>query len=394
MKSLTTVCIFCAALGAAMAQLPPQLTTLATGLNNPRGAAFGPGGVLYVAEAGQGAGDGQGGFGVGVGFTGSITEIRAAEGDSPTARRLVTGLASVGDTENGFPEAIGPDGIAVQGNGGIYVIIGESALGVMAGNPGLSARAKGQFGHLIRVNAKGGWKAVADVGDYDWLWTGENKNEPWAPEGQFPDANPYGLLVSGSSRYVVDAGANTLNEIRPNGSIRIIAYFPNPMLPLPGGGSVPVSDAVPTCVAKGPDGFLYVGTLAFGANFARFAPGSPTNWPSLPPQSKIYRVDPAAANAMLTEDDVWAAGFSPITAIACGQGALYVTEFTTQESGYQTGDVVRIAINADGNAGGRATFGTGVLHQPNGLALDSFERIYVSNFSISTGSGEVVRVNY
>ncbi len=83
MKSLVTVCSCLAALGVGAAPAISQLTPVATGLNSPRGLAFGPGGTLYVAEAGLGAGDGHGGFGVGVGFTGSITEIRGAQGAHP-----------------------------------------------------------------------------------------------------------------------------------------------------------------------------------------------------------------------------------------------------------------------------------------------------------------------
>ena len=41
-----------------------QLTTVATGLNNPRSVAFGPGDILYVGEAGLGAGNGLGGVGL------------------------------------------------------------------------------------------------------------------------------------------------------------------------------------------------------------------------------------------------------------------------------------------------------------------------------------------
>ena len=32
----------------------PKVTVVASGLNNPRGLAFGPGGALYVAEGGTG----------------------------------------------------------------------------------------------------------------------------------------------------------------------------------------------------------------------------------------------------------------------------------------------------------------------------------------------------
>jgi hypothetical protein len=390
---LSMICASAVASTAATAQNGPQLTPLATGLNNPRGLAFAPNGTLYVAEAGIGAGDGNGGFGVGLGFTASIGEIRGVNSGHPTWRRIVTGLASVGDTENGFPEALGPSGVSVHGNGGIYVTIGESALGIGADMPDLPARAAAQLGHVLKMTPSGQWKAVADVGDFDYQWTGENKDQPWAPD-QFPDANPYGLLALPGKQFVADAGANTLNEVSANGSVRLVAYFPNPVLPLPGGGQATISDAVPTCVAQGPDGDLYVGVLAFGANFARFSPTAPPNWPSLPPQSKIYRIKLGTSKFFLDETDVWASGFNPIVALQFGKGALYVTEYVTEESHFQTGDVVRVQLNGDGSAGPRTAIGVGALNQPNGLALDSNGAIYVSNFSISSGGGQVVRVNY
>jgi hypothetical protein len=377
-----------------VSQAAPQLTVVAEGLNNPRGLAFAPNGDLYVAEAGLGAGDGKGGFAVGVGFTASLTEITGVRSPHPRARRIVTGLVSVGDTENGFPEAIGPSGVSVHGTGGIYVTIGESALGVGADIPDLPLAARDELGHLLKVTPSGQWKAVGDIGDFDYLWTGANKDQPWAPEGQFPDANPYGLLAVGGRQFVADAGANTVNEVRPDGSVRIIALIPNPLLPLPDGTLVPVSDSVPTCVAQGPDGYLYVATLAFGANFGRFAPDAPPNWPALPPQSKVYRVDPDASEVFLTDADVWASGFNPITACGFSGESLYVTEYVTQQSGYATGDVVRVHVNRDGSAGTQTALGEGALNQPNGLAFDKDGSVYVSNFSISSGAGQVVRVNY
>jgi sugar lactone lactonase YvrE len=144
----------------------------------------------------------------------------------------------------------------------------------------------------------------------------------------------------------------------------------------------------------GPDGFLYVGTLAFGANFGRFDPNAPPNWSTLPPQSKIYRVDPSKSEQFLTDADVWADGFNPITACAFGCDGLYVTEYATEQSQYATGDVVRVALDAEGNPGARTEYGTGSLYQPNGLALSARGNIFVSNYSISSGGGQVVRVNY
>ncbi len=245
----------------------------------------------------------------------------------------------------------------------------------------------------MKVTAGGQWKVIADVGNFDYRWAGANKDQPWAPAGQFPDANPYGLLTLPGRIYVADAGANTVNEVRPDGSVRIVAYVPNPELPLPSGGQVPVSDSVPTCVALGHDGFLYVATLAFGANFGRFDTNSPPSWASLPPQSKVYRVNPRGSEVFLTEADVWASGFNPVTACGFLGGHFYVTEYVTQESGFKTGDVVRVRINPDGSAGAREALGTGALHAPNGLAFGRDGKVYVSNYSISSGGGQVVRIN-
>ncbi len=383
-----------------------KLTVVASGLNNPRGLAYGPGGVLYVAEAGLGAGNGHGGFGEGVGFTGSITEIRNVGAPHPQARRVVSNLASLGTTERG-PEVVGADGICSGKAGNLYVIMAESVAGVLAESPTLNPDQVGQFGHLLSIPVIGhrrSWTAVADVGDFNYAWTGAHRNDSWAPHNapaagspppgtpQFPDANPYGVLVVDGRQFVVDAGANTLNEVLSNGIVRIIAYFPDPRLPVSATVTVPVSDAVPTCVAKGPDGFLYVGTLAFGANFARA--GNPL-WKDLPKQSKIYRVDPNSTKFFLTEADVWAADLNPITGCAFAHNgkALYVTEFQTQESGYTTGDLVRIAVVIDGTAGARTALGVGELHEPNGVACTPNGAVYVSNHSISSGQGEVVRVN-
>ena len=376
------------------AQSAPQVTVIADGLNSPRGLAFAPNEALYVAEAGLGAGDGNGGFAAGVGFTASILEIKGVNTPHPKLRRVVSGLASLGSSETGSPQALGPSGVSVHGSGGIYVTMAESVLAVSDSNPNLPAAAQKQFGHVLKVTPGGQWKPIADVGDFDYLWTAANKDEPWAPAGQFPDANPYGILAGPAGEFIADAGANILDAVRPNGAVRIVAYFPNPLLPLPNGASVPVSDAVPTCVTRGPDGYLYVGTLAFGANFARFSPKSPPSWGSLPAQSKIYRVNPEAKEAFLTDADVWAADLNPIVAIGFNRGSLYVTEYTTQESGYQTGDVVQIKVNPDGTAGSRTSLGVGALSQPNGLAFDRDGAVYVSNQSVSSGGGQVVRVNY
>src|SRR5438034_9828187 len=175
------------------------------GLDNPRDLAFGPNGKLYVAEAGSGgpncAGEDCFGFTSGL----SLVNVRAG-----TAHRVVTGLASVAD-EEGFG-ATGLDGISALGNGTSYGIMAEASDKVPAGLPAdATAKLKAQFGRLLKFNPSGKAKVVADVGHAGFLWSVDHAD---LVPGQFPDANPYGVLAVGGSQWVVDAGTNTIGHVR------------------------------------------------------------------------------------------------------------------------------------------------------------------------------------
>lgn len=376
-------CLFASLLAFSTIAATAQVTVVASGLNQPRGLTFGPNGTLYVSEAGLGAGSASTGIVLGVGPTGSVSAIHDVSSAHPTWSRIATGLSSTASPEG----TVGPDGISSVGNGNLHVIIGESTASTSADNPGAPDSVLSQFGHLLRISQGGNWQSIADVGDFSYAWTGANASQPWAPAGQFPDANPYAVLSLPGHDYVADAAANTINEVDENGKIRIIAYVPNPLLPFgPGGALVPVSDSVPTCVAQGPDGMLYVGTLAFGANFATGTA-----------QSKIYRFNPNNTEFFLDDDDVWASGFHPIVGCGFANGAFYVTEFLTTTFG-TPGHVVRVAINSNGTAGARTVLGGSSLIAPNGFAAGSDGSIYVSNHSTFPGAsahgpvGQVVRV--
>jgi hypothetical protein len=71
------------------------------------------------------------------------------------------------------------------------------------------------------------------------------------------------VLTLPSRRVVADAGANALVEVAANGVTSTLAVFPSQMVPappflgLPPGTLIP-SQAVPTSVALGPDGAIYV----------------------------------------------------------------------------------------------------------------------------------------
>jgi sugar lactone lactonase YvrE len=333
-----------------------KVTVIASHLNNPRGLAAAPGGRLYLAEAGRGGkvcvkGGEQGT--TCIGLTGSF-DLVTKHG----VKRLVTGLIS-GAGEGGVA-AEGPVSVSRGPNGSFYGLFGLSSHEVppKGAIPGyLRAAALAELGRLVRVSHHHSIRVVSDVGDQDWAWT--NTHRYLAPK-DFPDANPNAVLYSHGHRYVIDAGANTLVDVHRNGAAKVIAFFPVPK------GSQ--SDSVPTCVARGPDGALYVGELLGGF----YSPG----------HARIWRVVPGHA------PKVWATGLSTVQGCGFGHdGAFYATEFQTGgldegPTANPAGDVVRIDRH-----GHRTHLGVGKLFFPSGFAAGRDGSIYVSNCSIAPAGG-------
>lgn len=321
-----------------------QFTVVTGGLASPRGLTFGPGGRLYVAQAGSG------------GATGKITEIRNPWSSNPAVRDVVVGLPSEG--ENG--EFIGVDGISALGNGTVAAIMGESEA---AGGPA-------GFGHLLEVNVAGRVRDVANVGNFNYAWSADHQDLAF---GDFPDANPYGVLAVPGGVYVADAGTNTLDFVAANGAISVLAYFPDGAF----------RDSTPTCVARGPDGALYVGTLSLVASFTQ-------------PSAMVYRVDPGQADpgdpgAVFSLATPWATGLYPINGCAFGpDGTFYASQLFTQwPPPFARGDVVKIPFTTPGVH----TFLTGgALTVPGGVAVGPDGAVYVSNGSAYAPQGQVVRL--
>ncbi len=351
---------------APVAAASPPYTVVASGLHSPRGLAFGPGGRLYVAEAGSG--DGSGSSGQTFGFTGSVSEIRGAWMSHPSVRTVVSGLPSAGDAEG----TVGPDGVSVQGNGNILVQISLSQK-----ETGLPSDL---IGRLIKVTPSGQWKTLANVGDHDLAWSADHKD--LAPR-DFPDSNPYAVLAVPGGAFVADAGTNTLDWVGADGHIAVLAFFPNNA----------IADATPTCVTKGPDGALYIGTLALVDSLGSILD------PHLPPPhpaATVYRVDPAAIDpsslsTVLSVAKPWATGLWPMNGCAFGKdGSFYASELVSGLGPHgPVGDVVRIPFSDPTQ---HDSLTGGALVMPGGVAIGPDGHVYVSNMSTSTDMGEVVRL--
>lgn len=318
-----------------------------SGLDNPRGLAFGPEGALYVAEAGRG-GPGPCVFLRGApqcyGPTGAVSRLWRGKQE-----RIATGLPSYGTAAS----TTGPHDISFLGRGGAYVTIG---LG-LEGLPRSALAVGDQFGWLVHVSASGGWRPIADVAAYEFAAN---------PAGGPLDSNPYGLVAEPGSRVVADAGANALLRVAANGTISTLAVLPTRANPTPIGP--PFIESVPTAVAVGPDGAYYVSELT-GVPFAAGL-------------ANIYRVVPGQAPAV-----AWS-GFTTVIDIAFGpDGSLYVLEHSTGPVFFALpGRLIKVAPD-----GTRTTIIDG-LTRPGSVAVGPDGALYVSNRSTSIGTGEVLRI--
>lgn len=338
-------------LPAGAAAADPTYRVVEDGLYSPRGLSFGSDGALYAAEAGDAT------------HSGAILKIRHPMLRHPRVRTVIGGLASAGAQG----EFLGIDGISVVGHGEDRVI-----YGIMGASP--QATGNDAFGALIKVNNEGHARTIANVGSFMYNWTADHSSL-WQ---EFPDTNPYGVLAVDGHVYVADAGANTLNEVHRNGTIDVLAYFPNTAL----------RDAIPTCIARGPDEALYIGTLALVDSAV------------LGPSAKVYRVDPKTVNLAdptATPMTEWATGLWPINGCAFGRNhTFYASQLFTNPAHDMNAvfadpqsDVVAIPWNSPGThrflTGGQLAFTGGVAVSRSGV-------VFVTNHTAFVPDGQIVRL--
>jgi DNA-binding beta-propeller fold protein YncE len=216
---------------------------------------------------------------------------------------------------------------------------------VPPGDTPLFDAARAQLGQLLRVADDGTWKAVAPVGDTDRQWTVDHASlDPNNPE--WPDANPYGISAAPGRVYVADAASNTLDLVRPNGSIAVLAYFPNTHL-------TQFSDAVPTCVVQTTHG-IYVGDL----------------------NGQLWRY-----TGSFTPEHVTLSG-TPLASIeGCATDGNHV--YVVDMFGGQVASI---------DATGSVTLLADGLNFPGGAAVGPNHALYVTNNAVFADTGQIIRV--
>ena len=366
------------AAGASAATPPaPPLTVVARNLDNPRKLLLGPGGALYVVEAGHGGRDrclGHGAAKTCIGLSGVVARVRGG-----TATPVVTGLWS-----GAHPDGTGAEGpAAALARGGRFVVVLQDGS--------IDARGRNELGRDGRfagdvVSTPTGTArptVLANLAAYEAAHNPDHGAGPGPSLGDPPiDSDPYAIAPYRGGLAVADAAGNDVLWIGPSGRLSLLAVLPvqvEPLTPaLDRRLGIPTTtrslavQAVPTCLAVGPDGALYVGELG--------------GIPFEPGHARIWRI----AGGRLS---LYARGFTTVADLAFEGRDLLVLEMTTRGflGGSSPGALVRLAPGGE-----RRVIASAGLLDPTGLAV-SGGSIFVSNDGVSPASGagphgEVVRL--
>jgi hypothetical protein len=286
------------------------------------------------------------------------------------AEDVISGIPSFLFSEG---EYIGAQDIVIGEDGTLYTVVGlgmDPALREQAGEPATG------LGHVVMSDGAGGWSSVVDVAAY------EAANNP---DGGLIDSNPFSAVQMGDGWAITDAGANALNWIDADGVMSTLAVFPDTMvdapefLGLPPGTQIPMQ-AVPTGLTVGPDGALYMGQL--------------TGFPFVPGAAKVYRIVPGE------EPTVVAEGFTNIIDLAFdADGNLFVLQITAagllninpEDPTTFAGALFKVSPD------GTVTEETAVnnhLMTPGGMAFGPDGTLYISNYGLMPGMGEVLSVTW
>ena len=288
----------------------PQVSSVFEGLTEPRGLTVGSDGAVYVAEVGPPEAGGR------------IIRI-----DDEKVTTLLAGLPVF---THATEERVGASAVALR-HEELYVLIGEGS------QPPSSS--------LLLTRGEGEFEVVADL--HAHIRIGHPKYANRIDPAPIP-SNPFAVAYHDALDlfFVVDSGVNALLSVGSDGETDIVATWDD--------------NPVPTGVAVGPDGDLYV---------ALFSP-----LPYLAGSGSVVRVTPAGEVSEVVADLT-----TPIGVAFDAAGVMYVLEFSKgfdpegpELFGQESGRLLRVGD------GGNEVIVNGLAF-PTGLAVAPSGAIYLTN---------------
>jgi hypothetical protein len=351
----------------ASSQTPIDASTLTpyvTGLEGPRGLAFGPDGQLYVAEGGAGGTNSTGGTSclqvpapIGP-YTGGATARISRIDQQGQRTTLATGLPSAADAVG---DIAGVADVAFL-DGNLYALLAGG--GCSHGNPT-------QPNGIVKVNtADGTWKYITNLS----VFYAEHP-AAYPDSGDFEaDGEPYSLIAVKGSLFSIEANHGQLVRTTPRGANRLVADI-----------SSHLGHIVPTGVAEA-NGNFYV------TNLGQF-PITPA-WEKLITFSRDvvfsdatlgFATDPGGFRLAAAR-----AGLSGAVSLKFGpDGLLYILELSTAAATPTPGTGKVVRLDRDGTLEDVITG----LTVPTGMTFGPDQALYISNFGAApTGAGQILRV--
>ena len=386
----------------------PSVQAVASGLNSPKHLSFGPGG-LYIAQSGTGGPTGSNCV-AGIGVTGAPTTF--CEGPTGSVavltrfgvRMALSGLPSVTEQDN--QETLGPADVAFMGHGffghgfGHHELKGHNRFGHPRlavlfqdllvqpdGTSGTPPAASTTFGKLLLANPFNptAGPTLANLAGFASAHPQDPATLGGLGETTY-DSDPYDITPYRGGFAIADAAANAVLWLSPHGRLSLITRLPTVPETVPAGVLGPTAmtidaQAVPTSIAVGRGGALYVGTLR--------------GIPSLPGTADVYRVVPGRAPVAAVT------GLTTVTDVAFDhQGRLLVLEYNTGgllAPPTTPGALLRVQLHGPG-APVVTTLPVTGLFSPTGLAVSPGRdgAVYLANHGTSQGtatpSGELLKI--
>jgi hypothetical protein len=333
----------------------PAVALFVSGLNNPRGLAFGPGGDLYVAEGG-----------VGGSHSTTAAECQQVPGPvgpysgSDTGSRIlrINSRGNVAVVADNLPSSQTQAAVGgfVSGIAGV-TFLGDTLYALLTG-AGCSHGVPEIDNGVLRVDRQANTTLIADL---SLFYQAHPVAHP-EPADFEPDGTPYSIASFADDLYVVEPNHGELDKINRNGEVTRIIDI-----------SATQGHVVPTALAVH-GGKFYVGTLM--------------PFPAAP-NARVYQI---------TRDgqiQIVAQGFTTILGLAFRGDQLYVLETSAPVTNPGppmipgTGRILR-----QSKTGGWETVVSGLTF-PTAMTFGPSGDLYISNFGFGfpPGSGQILRVD-